>query len=152
MPKVSPFLWFDHSAEEAFAFYETVFTKIKRTKELRWPAGSPQPEGTMLVLSGEIEGQAVVLMNGGPGHPLTEAFSFVVNCDTQEEIDRYWDKFVEAGGKPMACGWIKDHFGLCWQITPSRINEWVSKPKGMQAMMKMIKLDIPTLEAAAAEE
>jgi predicted 3-demethylubiquinone-9 3-methyltransferase (glyoxalase superfamily) len=151
MSKISPFLWFDANAEEAFAFYETVFPNIKRTKELRWPEGTPNA-GKMLVLSGEIEGQNVTLMNGGPGHPLTEAFSFVVNCDTQEEIDRYWDKFLAAGATTMACGWLKDHFGLCWQITPTRIGEWVSKPKAMAAMMKMIKLDIPTLEAAAAEE
>src|SRR5271154_4261266 len=98
----------------------------------------------------ELEGQEMVFLNGGPAHQLTPAFSFLVRCDSQEEIDSYWDKLIE-GGKPMACGWLTDRFGLCWQIVPRNIGALISHPKAMEAMMGMIKMDLPALEAAARE-
>ena len=149
MNKISPFLWFDHQAEQAMEFYATVFPSVTRHSEIRWPENSAGPAGGLLVAELEIEGQRMTFMNGGPGHPLTEAFSFYVRCDTQEEIDGYWEKFLSAGASEMACGWLRDQFGLCWQITPREIGKWVSTPGGMKAMMGMKKLIIAELKAGA---
>ena len=110
----------------------------------------PGPVGSLLTIDFELDGQKVTFLNGGPAHQLSEAFSFSVACQTQEEIDSYWAKLGD-GGKELGCGWIKDKFGLCWQIVPRRIVEYVSNPAGMRAMMPMMKLDIATLERAAAE-
>ena len=155
MQKISPFLWFDNNAEEAMNFYLSVFKDSKTNRVARNPPGGPGPEGSLLVASIQLEGQEVILMNGGPGHPLTDAISLTINCTSQEEVDHYWDKLLEGGGKEIACGWLQDKFGLSWQVTPVILSQLISDPdKGkagrvMQAMMKMIKLDIPTLKAAA---
>jgi predicted 3-demethylubiquinone-9 3-methyltransferase (glyoxalase superfamily) len=107
------------------------------------------------VASIELEGQEITLMNGGPGHPLTDAISLTINCETQEEVDYYWSRLLEGGGSELACGWLKDRFGLCWQVTPVMLPELLAGPdrakaaRVMQAMMNMVKLDIAKLQAAA---
>jgi predicted 3-demethylubiquinone-9 3-methyltransferase (glyoxalase superfamily) len=155
MQKISPFIWFDNNAEEAMNFYLPIFNDSKVIRVARTPPGGPGPEGTLLVASIQLEGQEIILMNGGPGHPQTDAFSLTVNCGSQEEVDHYWNKLLEGGGKEIACGWLKDRFGLHWQITPIMLTQLISDPdkakagRVMQAMMKMIKLDIGALKAAA---
>ena len=148
MNKITPFLWFDANAEDAANFYFSVFPNSRKLSELRTTEAGPGPAGCLLVIDIEIEGQQVTFLNGGPGHPLTDAFSFSVLCQTQAEIDRYWAVLTD-GGAEIACGWLKDKFGLCWQIVPAGIRELVSTPGGMRAMMEMKKLDIATLEEAA---
>jgi predicted 3-demethylubiquinone-9 3-methyltransferase (glyoxalase superfamily) len=147
-PRITPFLWFDSNAEEAVDFYLSIFKNSRRINELRNTGDAPVPKGGILTISFELEGQKFTALNGGPGHNFTDAISFFVRCDTQEEIDEYWTKLT-AGGSEIACGWLKDKFGLCWQIVPSRIMELIRTPKGMQAMMGMKKLDIAELERAA---
>jgi predicted 3-demethylubiquinone-9 3-methyltransferase (glyoxalase superfamily) len=155
MQKISPFIWFDNNAEEAMNFYLSVFKDSKVVRVARNPPGGPGPEGAFLVASIQLDGQEITLMNGGPGHPLTDAISLTVNCDSQEEVDYYWNKLLEGGGKEIACGWLKDRFGLYWQVTPIILPQLLSDPDSakagrvMQAMMKMIKLDIAVMKAAA---
>lgn len=155
MNKLVPFLWFHDNAEEAAAFYLSVFPHARKVDELRAPEGAegaaPWPAGTIGTITIELEGQEMVFLNGGPGQTLTAAFSFVVRCDSQEEIDRYWDALLE-GGKPTACGWLTDRFGVSWQVVPREIHRLLSHPKAMQAMMGMVKLDVRALEAAARGE
>jgi predicted 3-demethylubiquinone-9 3-methyltransferase (glyoxalase superfamily) len=155
MQKISPFIWFDKNAEEAMNFYLLIFKDSKIIRVARNSPGAPGPEGALLVATIQLEGQEIILMNGGPGHPLTDAISLTVNCGSQEEVDYYWNSLLEGGGKEIACGWLKDRFGLYWQVTPIILPQLLSdtdKTKAgrvMQAMMKMIKLDIAALEAAA---
>jgi len=155
MQKISPFLWFDNNAEEAMNFYLSIFKDSKVIRVAHNPLGGPGPESALLVASIQLEGQEITLMNGGPGHPLTDAISLTVNCSSQEEVDHYWDKLLEGGGKEVACGWLTDRFGLSWQVTPIMLPQLISDPdrakagRVMQAMMKMIKLDIRALKAAA---
>jgi predicted 3-demethylubiquinone-9 3-methyltransferase (glyoxalase superfamily) len=148
--KLAPFLWFNDNAEEAAMFYLTVFPHARKLEEVRSKGVGPWPEGKMAIVTIELEGQEMVFLNGGPAQQLTPAFSFFVRCDSQQELDSYWNKLLE-GGKPMACGWLTDRFGLCWQIIPRHIGSLIKHPKAMQAMMGMIKLDIAALEAAARE-
>jgi predicted 3-demethylubiquinone-9 3-methyltransferase (glyoxalase superfamily) len=158
MQKINPFIWFDNNAEEAMKSYISIFKNSKIIRAANNPRGAPGPEGAMLVATIQLDGQEITLMNGGPGHPLTDAISLTVNCDTQEEVDYYWDKLLEGGGKEIACGWLKDRFGLYWQITPVILPQLLSDPdkakagRVMQAMMKMIKLDIGALKAAATAD
>jgi predicted 3-demethylubiquinone-9 3-methyltransferase (glyoxalase superfamily) len=155
MQKISPCIWFDSNAEEAMNFYLTIFKNSKVIRFTRNPLGSPGPEGELLVAYIQLEGQEIMLLNGGPGHPLTDAISLTINCSSQEEVDHYWNKLLEGGGQEIACGWLKDRFGLSWQVTPTMLPELLSNPdkakagRVMQAMMKMIKLDIAALKAAA---
>lgn len=153
MNKLTPFLWFDANAEQAADFYLGLFPNARKLAELRDAGGGAGPweKGAVATVTLEIEGQPMILLNGGPGHPLTDAFSFMVLCDSQAEIDGYWDKILAAGGQEIACGWIRDAFGLCWQINPRSMMELIRHPKAMQAMMQMKKLDIAALEAAARE-
>lgn len=151
MKKVAPFLWFNDNAEEAAEFYLSVFPHARKVGELRSKGVGPWPVGKIATITIELEGQEMVFLNGGPHQQLTPAFSYFVRCDSQEEIDSYWDKLMAGGGKPMACGWLTDRFGLCWQIVPRNIDKLVSHPKAMEAMMGMIKFDIAALEAAAKE-
>ena len=149
--RITPFLWFDKNAEEAVDFYLSVFKNSRRLNELRNNSiDDPRviPKGNVLTVSFELDGQKFTALNGGPHHQFTDAISFVVRCDSQEEIDYYWDRLTE-GGAEVACGWLKDKFGLSWQIVPARIGELINTPKAMQAMMKMKKLDIGELERAA---
>ncbi|HVU94404.1 MAG TPA: VOC family protein [Puia sp.] len=156
MQRISPFLWFDHNAEEAMNFYLSIFKDSKIIRSANTPQGAPGQEGALLVATIQLEGQEITLMNGGPGHPLTDAISLTVNCNTQQEVDYYWSKLLQGGGQEIACGWLKDRFGLFWQVTPTMLPELLAGPdrekagRVMQAMMKMVKLDIPALQAAAA--
>jgi predicted 3-demethylubiquinone-9 3-methyltransferase (glyoxalase superfamily) len=147
LPRITPFLWFDKNAEEAVEFYLSVFKNSRRTDEVRSPSQTTVPPGAILTISFELEGQKFVALNGGPDYKFNESVSFFVRCDTQEEIDFYWAKLTE-GGSEIACGWLKDKFGLCWQIVPDRILELIKNPKGMAAMMQMKKLNIAELERA----
>ncbi len=150
MKNLVPFLWFNDNAEEAAEFYLSVFPHARRLDVVRPEGIGPWPAGKVATITIELEDQEMVFLNGGPAHRLTPAFSFFVRCDSQEEIDTYWDKLIE-GGKPMACGWLADRFGLCWQIVPRHIGHLIRHPKAMQAMMGMVKIDVATLEAAAQE-
>jgi len=151
MNNLTPFLWFNDNAEEAAEFYLSVFPHARKISELRSKGVGPWPVGKIATITIELEGQEMVFMNGGPNEKLTPAFSYFVCCDSQAEIDSYWDKLIEGGGEPVVCGWLTDRFGLSWQIVPRNILDLVSHPKAMEAMMKMTKLDLPTLEAAVRE-
>ncbi len=152
-PKISPFLWFDTQAEDAANFYVSVFPNSKITRIARRPEGVPGEKGAVMVVDFTIDGQAVSAMNGGTWQKLTEAFSFVVHCKDQAEVDHYWET-LSKGGQTSMCGWTKDRFGLSWQITPDALLDMITKgdPKKVQAamgaMMQMTKLDIAKLQAA----
>ena len=154
MPKITPFLWFDHEAEDAAKFYTSIFKNSKMGAVSRSGASGPGPAGSVLTVSFEIEGTDYIALNGGPDHKFTAAISFMVHCENQQDVDYYWEK-LGAGGKEVACGWLTDKYGLSWQITPTALMKLLSDPdkakanRVMQAMLKMVKLDIPTLEAAA---
>ncbi len=141
-PRITPFLWFDANAEEAVDFYLTVFKNSRRLGELR------MPDGKVLTVAFELDGQKLTALNGGPKFKFTEAISLVVRCDSQQEVDEYWSKLT-AGGSESQCGWLKDKFGLSWQIVPAKIHEVLKNPKAVEAMMKMKKLDMAVLERAA---
>ncbi len=153
--RITPFLWFDQNAEEAADFYISIFPNSRRVGELKSDLDNRNmpPKGKPLTVSFELDGLRFTALNGGPAHAgqFNEAISFVVSCETQAEIDDYWAKLASDGGKEIACGWLKDRFGLAWQIVPARIGELLSKPKAMQAMMTMKKLDIAALEEAGRE-
>jgi predicted 3-demethylubiquinone-9 3-methyltransferase (glyoxalase superfamily) len=148
-PRITPFLWFDQNAEEAAEFYISIFPNSRRVSELRNTGDAPGPKGGVLTISFELNGLSFTALNGGPQHTFNEAVSFVVHCENQQEIDYYWSKLLEGGGSPIACGWLKDKFGLRWQVTPTRIGELLRNSKAMQAMMQMTKFDIAELERAA---
>jgi predicted 3-demethylubiquinone-9 3-methyltransferase (glyoxalase superfamily) len=148
--KITPFLWFNANAEDAANFYFSIFPNSRKLNELRVTEAGPGPKGSLLAIDLEFDGQQVTFLNGGPAHQLSEAFSFTVRCETQVEIDSYWSKLGD-GGTELGCGWLKDKFGLCWQIIPKKIYELLSHPAAMRAMMPMKKLDIATLEQAAFE-
>jgi predicted 3-demethylubiquinone-9 3-methyltransferase (glyoxalase superfamily) len=148
VPRITPFLWFDSNAEEAVDFYLTVFKNSRRLGELRASDDTILPKGSILTVAFELDGQKFTALNGGPAFKFTEAISFVVRCDSQEEVDFYWSKLT-AGGKESQCGWLKDKFGLSWQIVPARLPDLIKSPKAWQAMLKMKKLVIAELESAA---
>ncbi len=154
MKKITPFLWFDKEAEEAARFYISIFKKSRIKQVIRYPKGGPGAEGSVMVVEFQINGQDFSALNGGPGHPLTDAVSFVVDCKTQKELDYYWNK-LKKGGKEVACGWLTDRYGLSWQIAPMDVMMKLYKSKdqekvgrAFQAMMKMVKLDIKALKKA----
>jgi len=153
--KIKPFLWFDTQAEEAGKFYCSVFKNSKMLEVQRYPEGGPAPAGSVMVASFELEGIEFVALNAGPQFKFTEAISFVVTTETQDETDYYWNKLTADGGKESDCGWLKDKFGLSWQITPKRLMDLLSsKDKAtaarvMQSMMTMKKINIAELERAA---
>jgi predicted 3-demethylubiquinone-9 3-methyltransferase (glyoxalase superfamily) len=151
MSKITPFLWFDDHAEEAAKFYVSVFKNSKMGAVSRYGDGMPLPKGTVMTAAFEIEGQKFTALNGGPDFKFTPAVSFVINCDTQKEIDHYWDKLTSGGGEEVQCGWVKDRYGLSWQIVPTQLPELVNKSsdKVMHALLKMKKLDIAELQKAA---
>jgi predicted 3-demethylubiquinone-9 3-methyltransferase (glyoxalase superfamily) len=148
-PRITPFLWFDNNAEDAVTFYLSVFKNSRRLGVVHNSGGASGP-ADILTIAFELEGQTFTALNGGPLFKFTEAVSFVVRCDSQEEIDDYWAK-LSAGGSEGQCGWLKDKFGLSWQIVPARLPDLIKKPGGMRAMMKMKKLEIAELERAANE-
>ena len=150
MKKIAPFLWFNNNAEDAVAFYCSIFPNSKSSLE-KLVAGEvgPWKAGTVATVTFEIEGQELIAFNGGPGHDFNEAISITVRCEDQAEIDRYWSALTADGGEEIACGWLKDKFGLRWQIVPRNIVQLLSQPAAMQAMMGMKKFDIAELERAA---
>ncbi len=144
-PRITPFLWFDNNAEDAVNFYLSVFKNSRRLEEAHNNGNRP---ASVLTIAFELDGQKFVALNGGPMFKFTEAISFVIRCDSQEEVDDYWEK-LSAGGSEGQCGWLKDRFGLSWQIVPARLPDLIRKPNAMQAMLKMKKLNIAELERAA---
>ncbi len=152
MQKITPFLWFDNNAEAAAQFYTSIFKNSKILNVSRYGDAGPGPKGAVMVVNFQLEGQQFTALNGGPLFKFSEAFSFVVNCETQKEIDEYWNKLTSGGGKESECGWLKDRFGFSWQIVPTALGRLMSDPKKanrvMQALLQMKKLDIATLEAA----
>jgi predicted 3-demethylubiquinone-9 3-methyltransferase (glyoxalase superfamily) len=154
--KIKPFLWFDTQAEEAAKFYCSIFKNSKLLEVVRYPEGSPAPAGSVMIVSFELEGLPFVGLNAGPMFKFTEAISFVVTTENQEETDYYWNRLTGDGGKESDCGWLKDKFGLSWQITPRALTDLLAtldKQKAarvMAAMMTMQKIDIAALHRAAA--
>jgi predicted 3-demethylubiquinone-9 3-methyltransferase (glyoxalase superfamily) len=149
-PRITPFLWFDSNAEEAVNFYLSVFKNSRRLDELRTAEESRIPKGNVLTIAFELDGQRFTAMNGGPMFKFNEAISMVVRCDSQAEIDEYWAKLTANGGSEVQCGWLKDKFGLSWQVVPARLPDLIKNAKAMQAMMGMKKLDIAELERASS--
>jgi predicted 3-demethylubiquinone-9 3-methyltransferase (glyoxalase superfamily) len=156
MPKITPFLWFDDQAEEAMNFYVSIFRNSKVGQVSRYPDGGRGEPGKVMTASFELDGQPFTALNGGPHFKFNEAVSFYVDCDDQAEVDRLWDALLSGGGTPSQCGWLKDRFGVSWQIVPAALPRLMSDPdreraaRVTQAMLKMIKLDVAALEAAAA--
>ena len=156
MAKITPCLWFDGKAEEAAAFYVTLLPDSRVDRVVRSPIETPSgPAGMVLVVEFTLAGQAFTGLNGGPLFAFTEAVSFQIACEDQAEVDRLWDALCADGGAPGPCGWLKDRFGLSWQIVPKRLYELIKDPdperarRGMSAMMTMSKIEIAGLEAAA---
>lgn len=153
MQKIVPFLWFDGNAEEAMTFYTSIFKNSKVGQITRCGNAGPGPKGSVLTAKFEIEGQEFMALNGGPEFKFTPAISFFVNCETQKEVDELWEKLL-AGGKAMQCGWLTDKFGISWQIIPKALMEFLGdkdpqkSQRVMQAMMKMIKIDVEGLKRA----
>src|SRR5271169_2101702 len=153
MRKITPFLWFDNNAEEAMNFYTSVFKDSKIGRVSRFPEGAPRPAGTVMTATFELNGQEFIVLNGGPLFKFTEAISFFVSCETQQEVDELWEK-LSAGGKESKCGWLKDKYGLSWQIIPSALTKMLGDPDAekakrvMQAMLKMVKIDVSRLQRA----
>jgi len=153
MQKITPFLWFDGKAEEAMNFYVAIFKNSKILSVTRYGEAGPGPKGTVMTAKFELDGQAFVALNCGPQFTFTGAISFVVNCETQQEVDELWEKLSE-GGQKSRCGWLKDKYGLSWQVVPTALVEMLQDkdPKKsnrvMQAMLQMDKIDIETLRRA----
>jgi len=153
MSKISPFLWFDTQAEEAANFYTSIFKNSKVGKIARYPEGAPADKGSVMTVAFTIDGKEFTALNGGPLFKFTEAISFLVNCDSQEEVDRYWSKLLE-GGEESRCGWLKDKYGLSWQIIPTVLGKLLSDPdpkkakRVMESMLGMKKIDIAGLQKA----
>ena len=154
MQKITPFLWFDDNAEEAARFYTSVFKNSKMGNVARYNDAGPGPAGSVMVANFELEGLPFTALNGGPLFKFNESVSFVVNCENQEEVDYYWEKLTAGGGKESRCGWLKDKYGLSWQIVPTALGRLMSDPdpekskRVMQAMLKMDKIIIADLEKA----
>ena len=155
--KITPNLWFDGQAEEAARFYVSIFRDAEIRRVSHYGPNAPMPEGTALTVEFTLEGQTFTALNGGPQFSFTPAISFVVSCETQDEVDHYWDRLSE-GGDPQAqmCGWLKDKFGLSWQVFPGRLLEMLRDPdrakadRAMSAMLTMKKIDVATIDRAYA--
>jgi predicted 3-demethylubiquinone-9 3-methyltransferase (glyoxalase superfamily) len=157
MQKITPFLWYSAEAEQAAAYYASVFPNSRITRVTALPTESPSgPAGSVKIVEFELLGQAFTAMSAGPLDPFNHSVSFVVNCDDQAEIDRYWNALLD-GGRAEQCGWLKDRFGLSWQIVPTALGKMMADPdrvkakRAADAMMKMVKIDIAALEAAFAD-
>jgi predicted 3-demethylubiquinone-9 3-methyltransferase (glyoxalase superfamily) len=154
MQSIRPFLWFDNNAEEAVQFYLSVFPDGEILGVFHQPEGGPLPPGAVLTIDFSLRGMNFVALNGGPDHKFNEAVSFFLPCDSQAEIDELWSKLLAGGGQEIACGWLRDQFGLCWQVAPHNITQLLAgrdaegSKRAMQAMMKMKKLSIAELERA----
>jgi predicted 3-demethylubiquinone-9 3-methyltransferase (glyoxalase superfamily) len=156
MQKITPCLWFDTEGEEAARFYTSVFPNSRIVDVAHYGSAGPRPEGMVMTVSFELDGQAFVALNGGPDFTFNEAISLQVDCETQEEVDAFWTKLSD-GGEEGPCGWLKDRYGVSWQIVPTRLTELIADPdreksqRVMQAMLSMRKIEIDALERAAAE-
>jgi len=154
MQKITTFLWFDDDAEEAMKFYTSLFKNSKILSTSRYPEGSPGNAGTLMTGTFQLEGQEFMALNAGPEFKFTEAISLFVNCETQQEVDDLWAKLTADGGEESQCGWLKDKFGLSWQIIPKQLGEMLGDKdpakakRAMEAMLKMRKIDIKTIERA----
>jgi predicted 3-demethylubiquinone-9 3-methyltransferase (glyoxalase superfamily) len=153
MQRITPFLWFDNQAEEAANFYVSVFKNSKVNGMTHYTGEEPVGQkGAVMTVDFELEGQQFVALNGGPRFKFTEAVSFVINCDTQDEIDYYWEKLTADGGEEVQCGWLADKFGLSWQVVPAKFGEWARNPAGFERVMHLVmpmkKLDLVKLKAA----
>jgi predicted 3-demethylubiquinone-9 3-methyltransferase (glyoxalase superfamily) len=154
MQKITPFLWFDNNADEAVKFYTSVFKNSNLINVRYYGDAGPGPKGAIMTATIDLEGQQFMLLNGGPIFKFTEAVSLFISCKNQEEVDYYWNKLLEGGGQPSQCGWLKDKFGLSWQVVPKALGEMLGDkdPKRanhvMQAMLKMSKIEIKKLEEA----
>lgn len=154
MQKINPFLWFNHNAEEAMNFYVSIFPNSKVLSVNRYGDAGPGAKGSVMTAAFELQGQEFVAMNGGPQFTFSPAVSFVVHCENQEEVDKYWDRLSE-GGQIRQCGWLKDKYGLTWQVVPNALIELLQdkdaakSQRVMKAMMQMTKIDIPRLQEAA---
>jgi predicted 3-demethylubiquinone-9 3-methyltransferase (glyoxalase superfamily) len=155
MGKITPCLWFDTEAEEAAAFYSSVFKNSRIASITRYGEAGPRPAGTVMTVEFELDGQQFVALNGGPDFKFTEAVSFQVNCESQDEVDEFWSRLSE-GGEEAPCGWLKDKYGLSWQVVPTRLSELLNDPDPKksasvsQALFEMRKIDIAALEKAYA--
>lgn len=153
MPKITPFLWFDNQAEEAARFYTSIFKNSKIGTITRYGEGLPLPAGTVMTVSFTLDGQEFTALNGGPEFKFTEAISFYILCENQAEVDHYWEKLT-AGGEESVCGWLKDKFGLSWQVVPRQLIELMNDPdrekaqRVTNAMLQMRKIDVALLEEA----
>jgi predicted 3-demethylubiquinone-9 3-methyltransferase (glyoxalase superfamily) len=155
MSKITPCLWFDGDAEDAAKLYTSLFPDSRIDTVRRSPADNPStPEGAVLTVEFTLAGQKFIGLNGGPEFNFTEAVSFTIDCEDQAEVDRYWDSLIADGGEPSQCGWLKDRFGLSWQVIPKQLNEVLSGPdpdgarRAMEAMLQMTKLDVAKLQEA----
>jgi len=154
MPKITPFLWFDTQAEEAAKFYASVFPNSKILKTARYGEAGPGPKGSVMTVEFELDGQRMIALNGGPQFKFTEAISLSVDCKDQKEVDHYWTKLSQ-GGQESMCGWLKDRYGLSWQVNPTILGELLASrdakkaKRVMEAMLKMRKIDIAALKSAA---
>jgi len=155
MQKITPFLWFDTNAEAAAEFYVSIFKNSKILNVSRYGDAGPGPKGSVMVVNFQLAGQEFTALNGGPLFKFSEAFSLVVNCETQKELDEYWSKLTSGGGQESQCGWLKDKFGFSWQIVPTELGKLISAKdpaktnRVMQAVLQMKKLDIAKLRQAA---
>jgi predicted 3-demethylubiquinone-9 3-methyltransferase (glyoxalase superfamily) len=155
MAKLTPCLWFDNEGEEAAKLYTSIFPNSKIVKVTRYGSAGPRPEGTVMTVDFELDGQPFVALNGGPQFSFNEAVSFQISCKDQDEVDSYWSKLTE-GGEEGPCGWLKDRFGLSWQVIPTAMSELLNDPdkekaqRVMAAMLEMHKIEIDELERAAA--
>jgi predicted 3-demethylubiquinone-9 3-methyltransferase (glyoxalase superfamily) len=156
MQKITPFLWFDGKAEEAMNFYTSIFQNSKIGRVSRYGAAGPGPKGTVMSATFQLAGQEFMALNGGPQFTFSPAISFYVNCETQEEVDELWEK-LSAGGEKSRCGWLKDKYGVSWQIIPSALGKLLQGPnpersqRVMKAMLQMTKIDIKGLMRASDE-
>jgi predicted 3-demethylubiquinone-9 3-methyltransferase (glyoxalase superfamily) len=154
--KITPFLWFDTQAEEAANFYVSIFKDAEILSVSHYGEGSPGPAGSVMTVAFRLAGQEFTALNGGPMFKFTEALSFVIDCGAQDEVDHYWEQLTAGGGEPGPCGWLKDKYGLSWQVVPRALHDLLQDPdserakRAMQAMLQMGKLDIAALQRAAA--
>ncbi|SRR5713101_619097 len=157
MPTITPFLWFDGKAEEAMNFYTSIFKNSKIGRITRYGEAGPGPKGTVMSATFQLDGQEFMALNGGPQFKFTEAISFFVKCETQEEVDELWEK-LSAGGDKQKCGWLKDKYGVSWQIIPSALGELLQdkdakkSTRVMKAMLQMDKIDIESLKRAYEQQ
>lgn len=152
--RITPMLWFDNQAEEAANYYVSIFKNSRVTNVSRYGDTGPGPKGSVMVAEFELDGQKFTALNGGPRFKFTEAISLVVNCENQEEVDYYWEKLSGDGGEEVVCGWLKDKYGLSWQVCPVKVFELLSDPatsdRVMAAVMEMKKIDLSKIEQAVA--